>query len=756
MAQNAEGALGAMGNFAAYGGPINRRMAYGGRLNYAHGGPHDPPKKVNTSRLKDPGPIVEEFQPDYRDFLFNTESRDPIETKTYKDRKTQLADIGRKSKGCLAGALNCNIDILAPKLGATPTREIMKKGDRSLPNYRIPSRPKNSRSDYVPNTSIDAWEIHDYLRGEGLGSDFFTADENTEWSGQLPKGMDYSTIPVGAILGQGNSSGEYTDPSYGDKNRHALTVVGYSESDGMPLVYDSGKLLRLDKVKNSGTLKTGAFKFTNITVPNEYKDYTYKNFKSLKDVDAKKLALDNTEPFTYNSDKPHIQSIEKGVNRIKDHVARDLKVPTDVIEQFAKYLPGIGMQETKLGSNEGFSKYSIADNVIGNKIGKKAIKWSKSLLSDVTDFFKEGEQVPIYKLQIEAAKKYPHAIDKQMEYYQALVEENSKKAENKSPNYKSSVGAFAIKDIPEYSKNTLGYNTRDLYGLNVSNEEELERGAEVALTHLATSFKELKKEYKNSLTDEELIDLSIVKYNNIGKTKDPDYIEHFIKNKKFTDNYLESVKGYNVEEEYSEPVRQNARPFSPMAKMAYGGEVPNAGKGMPLKTHSAGTPFAYQPPKANGYVLPDPNRPELLNTGATEYKMGFGIDGEETQVPSVVQGNIVNPLDRYKVTGNRFKPTADPGAYSKFYDQTQALGLMQSKAYGGEIDPPKKLKPRYKANWPDGEVRVTASKDDIKYPYYNQLTPEQQKHIYTPGAIGNAVRGQARRWEEFLWAPPLL
>jgi hypothetical protein len=37
---------------------------------------------------------------------------------------------------------------------------------------------------------------------------------------------------------------------------------------------------------------------------------------------------------------------------------------------------------------------------------------------------------------------------------------------------------------------------------------------------------------------------------------------------------------------------------------------------------------------------------------------------------------------RYKLTGEKFKPTADPSAYSKFYDEVNKLGLMKYKKGG--------------------------------------------------------------------------
>jgi uncharacterized membrane protein (UPF0127 family) len=125
----------------------------------------------------------------------------------------------------------------------------------------------------------------------------------------------------------------------------------------------------------------------------------------------------------------------------------------------------------------------------------------------------------------------------------------------------------------------------------------------------------------------------------------------------------------------------------------YGGPISYQNGGLPgemlYRSTSAGAPLAYNSPTANGYLLPDPNRPELMNTGATEYKMGVDND----LIPTVVNGMYFSPEDaynRYKLTGEKFKPTADPSAYSKFYDEINRLGIMKQKRSGGK-------KPKYKA-----------------------------------------------------------
>jgi hypothetical protein len=110
--------------------------------------------------------------------------------------------------------------------------------------------------------------------------------------------------------------------------------------------------------------------------------------------------------------------------------------------------------------------------------------------------------------------------------------------------------------------------------------------------------------------------------------------------------------------------------------------------GLPLKEQNVYLLPEYNQPMANGYILPDPNRPQLLNTGATEYKYSYGMNDRDVQVPSVVAGQYIGDqaIDRYMISGEEFKPMLDPGAYSKYYNMLMELGLMQKKK-GGEPYP---------------------------------------------------------------------
>lgn len=115
-----------------------------------------------------------------------------------------------------------------------------------------------------------------------------------------------------------------------------------------------------------------------------------------------------------------------------------------------------------------------------------------------------------------------------------------------------------------------------------------------------------------------------------------------------------------------------------------GGDMPF---GLPLKEQNIYTlPEYIQPinPKT-GEILPDPRRPDLgMGTKASEFKYTYGTDEGDIDIPSIVAGQYIGDqaLDRYRLTGERFKTMTDPGSYSNFYMQMRDLGLMQEKKGG--------------------------------------------------------------------------
>lgn len=104
---------------------------------------------------------------------------------------------------------------------------------------------------------------------------------------------------------------------------------------------------------------------------------------------------------------------------------------------------------------------------------------------------------------------------------------------------------------------------------------------------------------------------------------------------------------------------------------------------LPLKSANPYTMAQYKnQPQANGYILPDPQRPKLEDQNVTEYKTSYNTGTpDEISIPTIVNGQWMNSrdaLNQYRATGDKFKPMADPSSYSKFYDTIDSLGIMQS------------------------------------------------------------------------------
>jgi hypothetical protein len=530
-------------------------------------------KKAQTG-VNDIKPVVDQsIIPGFEKFLFNTRDDGGVNQIKTKNLQTQFDQFNTAAGGsCVAGSLNCNTGYITPSLpDLTPVRTLIEDREKENPNllekYKIKDRV-NTANPFIPNNSIDGWEIHELLRGEGLGTAFFTASDNTEWNGQLPKDLDLTTVPLGAIIGQGASEGTYTkseDNEEGQpkRNRHGLTVVGY-DFDGMPMVYDSGSLQRLDFLDS---LVNDKHKVTRITVPKGYEKYTYKymndqNTKKIKDLGYKESSTTLQGDVSLNSDWEPIQQIEEAANYYSPTIALDYDVPKDTMEMFVKLLPGLSAKETKLNNKDGFSlEVAAADNAIVDalkfipKIGGELLDQqlrplrtiSNILSGNSNNTFKNLTQTEIdaYKEFNGDMSKVREAVNSQREINDSLPK-TSIDLDKLSQTFDSSVGAFRIKDFPEYVTDRFAIKKSDLFGTSVTAEQEFKKGTAAALSYLAEKYQEAKGLYKDkNLTEEQLVDLSIVGYNNQTNFKNPEFVDYYIKNKDLKNNYLERVKEYN-------------------------------------------------------------------------------------------------------------------------------------------------------------------------------------------------------------------
>ena len=463
--------------------------------------------------------------------------------------------------GCVAGALNCNTDFVAPKLGVSPIRSMLHDKVKDVKNskYSIPSKPLLALpKDFAPNQSIDAWEMGDVMTGEGIGSYLFEKGDDTEYDKNMPnypKGLDYSNIPLGAIILQGDAAGEYIPGDIKGKPRHMSTVIGF-DKDGVPLTYDYGKIRRI-----TNTMKP----ITKIVSPKGYENYSYSKMKGNYDKEIMDLGYDikdTDKEYKYKNES--VNNIYKSLDKYDKQIGHDFKIPKDAMEMLKNRVVGIGVKETNL-NNTGDEDITLGrelainlgDSFIGNEIAKPSIKNDLIINSLKTAYNKLTNNYDYSKpekhdweLEVEAFKlaKGDKELEKKL-YNKArsIYPKPGSKPSNRKKNLESSVGAFAIKNLPEYAKNILKIDKSDLYGSTVGTQEEISKGSVVALTHLAENFNKFKEEYKDlNLSNEELVDLVTVAYNNNSKPKSKKFIEYYIKDKgKLSDGYLSSVKEFS-------------------------------------------------------------------------------------------------------------------------------------------------------------------------------------------------------------------
>lgn len=476
-------------------------------------------------------------------FLLDSKNKEGTKQMRRDFYKTHL----RSDGSCLAGALNCNTDYVAPYVDAPAIRAQINDIDRD-PTYEIASKAPLDIS-YKKNKSIDAWEVHRFLRDKGIGTTYYTQNDRDEaqlqditYNNGVPSDLDVSNIPLGAILGQGDSRGNWTLPKDGKRNRHSFTVVGF-DTDGMPMVYDYGNLSRLDNLRVYPIQKN----ITNVTVPKGYEKYTNKFIKESIAKYKESLGLEKAAPLTIpgSNSKKYLTDIETSANAIKNKLSYEYGIPHTAMSKLAAALPGLASKESKIAGNEGFTRGDIADNLIGNVAGKPILKLIKAGATALSNQFKPDiAKRPVFELEIEAYKKFPDKnSDEFKEEFQRLFDENEGNRESIDLNTDSSVGPYSLKNIPEYSKNELGIKRKMLYGAIMPDNISLQKSTAVALNLLAENYVRLAKKYPD-LNEDQLTKLAVVSYNSVSKPKSRDYVDNYIKTDNLDDSYLNKVMNY--------------------------------------------------------------------------------------------------------------------------------------------------------------------------------------------------------------------
>lgn len=500
----------------------------------------DPKKKISK-------PIKVEGNPArYNELLIDTSDTRLMNQLSDKFKKIHL----NSNSSCTAGSLNCLTDFVQPVLGSPSVRSMTQQNNNK---YKIASKERLAMGNsYVPNNSIDAWEIHNQLSGEGLGKNLINPKSKLTYKKnnkgkiihQIPNELDYKNLPIGTILGQGDSAGVYTDPKEGTKSRHAMTIIGYDKTDGEPLVYDYGKIRRLSD--NKGV--DGSMPINNVTIPKGYEKYNKSYIDSQYNNYSNTLGYGKDLPIDYGSEKEYIKSIQKGVNSVKNQIGRDYGLSQEVINNLSYKLPGIANQESGINNNERLTKSRLIDNTLGNYLIKPGVKAIENAYTFVTNLGKDdGEKKKLYQIELDAYKKFPNDPKKRLTYQYYLKNKNDQLKDNNYQELSPSVGPFSVKNVPEYSKTKLGLDKGNMYGIKYSNSEELENGSKVALNILAENYKRLQKDYPN-LNEKELSDLTVTSYNNASKQKDKEYVDYYIKNHKLKDDYVEKVNSFQTKE----------------------------------------------------------------------------------------------------------------------------------------------------------------------------------------------------------------
>ena len=482
--------------------------------------------------------------------------------------KTEFAAINNKAKACLKGALNCNQDFVSDKVGASSIRGLigqMRTELASSTRYSIKSKSRSQPLSALEHSKgYDAWEIADALIGEGLAQDMFYIDPGSEEFSRVQKQnipakldalIQAGKIPLGALVMQGNSNLRgYTDPKMGNRSSHGTTVVGFDKK-GIPLIYDNGTLVSIyDPMFDVG--------INRIVVPKGYEGYTYNNLMKGQSDRLKKLGYkdgvkEEAKFVKEEGDKPYVSQIKKGTNKHKIKIGSDYNIKSDVMDKLSYRVIGLAAQETNFGDQGDESLDWRRSAVIAaegnwtNSIAKPIAKWAEAKwdgkVKGKADW--EIEIMTAEYLGLTEGYNHNNPLHREAfaESYADLRAQYPKSSGQNSDYGNSSVGPLAIKNLSSYSRNELGLNKDDMYGMTVSDDWELEAGGEAALVHLVEDFRNLRDMYsRDKYSDDQIIDLATIAYNNRSKAYSKEFAHYFIEDARSgrEDSYLEKVKIY--------------------------------------------------------------------------------------------------------------------------------------------------------------------------------------------------------------------
>ena len=638
--------------------------------------------------------ISDEIYSHADDFIIDYTHDGNKKTKKQLDMSSEMKQINKDAGSCLRGALNCNQKMVANKAGANSIRGLMAQMETQLASntrYSIPSHGGNvgvkKTGDYKHTMGYDAWELGDALVGEGLAQDLYKIEpDHKDFNTSQYKKMttdfkenyvDKGVIPVGAIVFQGNSKrSDYTDPKYGNRSSHGTTVVGF-DKEGLPLIYDNGKLKPITEPLLS---------INRVVIPKGYENYTFTNLKQGKKQHVENLGYNLDEvgdPVKYEDNpefKPYVNKIYKGINKVKGKIGVDYNIESDVMDKLSKRVVGIGGKETNFGNYGDEDVSSLRQLAIETESGLTSTL-AKPLMKGLQNWMNMSEAIaqsampkdkikPDWKIEMMAYNTVNGNMDLFPNEYKRLRREYQKPVVLDDAGYgSSSVGVFAMKKLPAYAKDELGLTKGKLYGADVADDKEFSRGAQASLVHMVESYTELKRRFKEKfkLTDDELVDLATVAYNSGGKAYDEDFIKFYIKDKKMPDNYLTKTKKleqkYGLSGQEKELAIQKANALEQAKKAKQRMKLMSA-----LEKNNQEGIAAYRPPalpnaqaeSTGTNMIPEAYRSNTLlkriNPSMDKLRQGMLASATNAQV-SRKQGGVVykeltqDEIDQYKMGG---------------------------------------------------------------------------------------------------------
>lgn len=468
---------------------------------------------LNVSKAIIPSKDLKTYFEDFYDFYEYGKKKDRYigSESVSKEFNTLAKRCNNGDNGqCLSTVLNYDSSY-SPNSSNTIRADIADAFDE-FKKYSIESGDPDK--EYKHNNSVDSWEFHDFLRKE---------------KGYIEHKGDYRNVPIGTVIGIGDARGIYIPKKGEAKPRHSLQVVAFTDA-GEPVVNNMGKLALLADFKDSENIW--------YSIPPQYKNYTFNKIN-------KNLGLNRDVKLrTKNED------IKTGVKTIAKQLVRETGVPLSVVEGFANHLDSLANRESKTGES---IERQLTDNDFGNNVLKPAVKHFLDVLTEKRNRGKQFLQgvteraVQPYKLEIQAYEQHKGDENKRNDLFLKLLEENKDRLQivNHDDNKNSSVGVFSTKTLSPLAEK-FGLNKKDLQaGIGTSTDlgEQIKKGSQAALIHLTELAKEAKKRYPN-LSDNQIIEASLVGYSNRTKFEDPKFIKYYIQDKVLKDDILEKIKNY--------------------------------------------------------------------------------------------------------------------------------------------------------------------------------------------------------------------